>query len=91
MLEPSNPVTLKTRYTPYPAVELQSDEGRALRPGSIILRHRHLKQQFTIVPSARCVATRTVRNDLADFPYVADRGPVRSPRRGAPTNRLQVP
>ena len=78
MLEPSKPVTLKLRYTPYPAFSLPSSDGASLQPHSVILRHRYLKQQFTTVPSMRYVYDAThlssqaqLTDDLMQRPFVA--------------------
>lgn len=49
MFEPSSPITIYARFTPYPAFLLASDEGQPLSPGSVILRHRHLQQQQRII------------------------------------------
>ncbi|KAH9855121.1 hypothetical protein C2E23DRAFT_857853 [Lenzites betulinus] len=49
MFEPRTPVTIIARFTPYPAVLLASDEGRPLSSESVILRHRHLRQQQRVL------------------------------------------
>ncbi|OJT02186.1 hypothetical protein TRAPUB_7301 [Trametes pubescens] len=45
MIEPSSPVTLYAKETYFPAVQLESDEWKVLRPGMVILQYRHLVQQ----------------------------------------------
>ncbi|KAI0687413.1 hypothetical protein C8T65DRAFT_747082 [Cerioporus squamosus] len=45
MIEPETPVTFRVKYTFRPAFLLESDEGKPLPPSSVILRHRHLRQQ----------------------------------------------
>ena len=48
MLEPEAPPTIWIKQPTYPAFLLASDEGRPLKPSSVILRHRHLCQQQRI-------------------------------------------
>ncbi|KAI0693310.1 hypothetical protein C8T65DRAFT_744773 [Cerioporus squamosus] len=49
MIEPEQPVTIHVKHSPYPAVELSGKQNVQLKPYSVILRHRHLKQQHTVV------------------------------------------
>ncbi|RPD72397.1 hypothetical protein L226DRAFT_573146 [Lentinus tigrinus ALCF2SS1-7] len=49
MIEPEQPVTVYVKHSPYPAVELSGDRDVCLKPYSVILRHRHLKQQHKVV------------------------------------------
>ncbi|KAI0682823.1 hypothetical protein C8T65DRAFT_750041 [Cerioporus squamosus] len=45
MIEPETPVTFHVKYSFRPAFLLESDEGKPLPASSVILRHRHLRQQ----------------------------------------------
>ncbi|OSD00149.1 hypothetical protein PYCCODRAFT_1469680 [Trametes coccinea BRFM310] len=45
MLQPPSPVTIHIAYTQQKAVNLPTDEGQPLSSSSVILRHRHLRQQ----------------------------------------------
>lgn len=49
MIEPEQPVTVYVNHSPYPALQLAGDRDVRLKPYSVILRHRHLKQQHTVV------------------------------------------
>ncbi|KAI9063731.1 hypothetical protein FKP32DRAFT_1676218 [Trametes sanguinea] len=45
MIQPPSPVTIHITYTQQKAVDLPTDEGQPLSTASVILRHRHLRQQ----------------------------------------------
>ncbi|KAI0351855.1 hypothetical protein OH77DRAFT_1429136 [Trametes cingulata] len=49
MIEPDRPVTIRLSHKSFPAFLLASDEGKPLLPTSVILRHRHLRQQQRVL------------------------------------------
>ncbi|KAL1944056.1 hypothetical protein VTO73DRAFT_3874 [Trametes versicolor] len=49
MIEPEQPVVIHVKQRLYPAFLLASDEGKPLSPHSVILRHRHLRQQQRVL------------------------------------------
>ncbi|KAI0323604.1 hypothetical protein GY45DRAFT_1376197 [Cubamyces sp. BRFM 1775] len=64
MFEPDKPVTIIIKRTPFPAYLLASDEGRPLTSSSVILRHRHLRQQqrvLQVIPAGDTPAAKPTR------------------------------
>ncbi len=49
MIEPEAPVTFHVDESPFPALILGGDAKVQLHPYSVILRHRHVKQQFNVI------------------------------------------
>ncbi|KAI0323555.1 hypothetical protein GY45DRAFT_1376237 [Cubamyces sp. BRFM 1775] len=85
MIEPETPITIVMKHTHYPAFLLASDEGKPLKPSSVILRHRHLRQQQRVLqglPSNDLPAAKPTRGTSVALPAdvdIADASRVRSP------------
>ena len=49
MIEPEAPVTFRVEETPSPALTLTGDQHIRLEPHTAVLRHRHVRQQYTVI------------------------------------------
>ncbi|KAI0691930.1 hypothetical protein C8T65DRAFT_745359 [Cerioporus squamosus] len=49
MIEPEAPVTIHVEETPSPALTLTGDQKIRLYPHTVVLRHRHVRQQYTVI------------------------------------------
>ncbi|KAI0363037.1 hypothetical protein BV20DRAFT_1058394 [Pilatotrama ljubarskyi] len=70
MIQPPSPVTIQIAYTHYKAVDLPTDEGSPLSKSSVILRHRHLRQQHgvaSIIPTTEGPPSKHTKGVTVNF------------------------
>ena len=49
MIEPEVPVIFRIEETPFPALILDGDRSIRLEAHSVVLRHRHIRQQYNVI------------------------------------------